>query len=125
VTENLYDSVPVFRVADFATAEAFYRDRLDFQKQWENRPHAEQPNPVYAEFTRDGIRIHLSSFSGDGALGGVANLYVRDVDALHREFVARDTYIHLEPTDQTWGTREMYVKDPDGNCLRFVQERDA
>jgi hypothetical protein len=23
------------------------------------------------------------------------------------------------PTDQTWGMRELYVRDPDGNCLRF------
>jgi hypothetical protein len=25
------------------------------------------------------------------------------------------------PTDQTWGSREMYVKDEDGNSVRFVQ----
>ena len=25
----------------------------------------------------------------------------------------------LEPTDQDWGQRELYVADPDGNTLRF------
>jgi hypothetical protein len=25
------------------------------------------------------------------------------------------------PLDQTWGTREFYVEDPDGNSLRFTQ----
>jgi catechol 2,3-dioxygenase-like lactoylglutathione lyase family enzyme len=41
---------------------------------------------------------------------------------LHREFRGKGVPIALSPTDQTWGTREMYVRDPDGNCLRFVQE---
>jgi len=27
------------------------------------------------------------------------------------------------PVDQTWGTREFYVTDPDGNTLRFRQLR--
>jgi uncharacterized glyoxalase superfamily protein PhnB len=38
------------------------------------------------------------------------------------EFVAKGVPIALQPTDQTWGNREMYVKDADGNCLRFVRE---
>ena len=45
-----------------------------------------------------------------------------DVDALHAELVAKDVRIDMGPVDQTWGSREMYVKDPDGNCLRFIRE---
>ena len=30
--------------------------------------------------------------------------------------------VHESPIDQTWGTREFYVDDPDGNTLRFTQE---
>jgi len=71
--------------------------------------------------SRDSIRLHLSSFSGDGVTGGVVNLVVEDVDALHTEFLGRGVLIAVEPVDQTWGTREMYVKDADGNCLRFQQ----
>ena len=29
--------------------------------------------------------------------------------------------VHEGPIDQTWGTREFYVDDPDGNTLRFTQ----
>jgi len=47
--------------------------------------------------------------------------FVDDVDALHREFLSRDVFIDLPPIDQTWGSREMYVKDADRNCLRFMQ----
>lgn len=48
------------------------------------------------------------------------NFAIEDVDALHIEFVAKGVKIDLEPINQTWGTREMYVKDADGNCLRFM-----
>jgi catechol 2,3-dioxygenase-like lactoylglutathione lyase family enzyme len=34
--------------------------------------------------------------------------------------VGRGVPIELPPTDQTWGNREMYVNDPDGNSLRFI-----
>ena len=51
----------------------------------------------------------------------MANLLVDNVDALHAEFLAKGVKIDLAPVDQTWGTREMYVKDGDGNCLRFMQ----
>jgi uncharacterized glyoxalase superfamily protein PhnB len=70
--------------------------------------------------SRDGVWIVVSSFSGDGVAGGVVNFAIEDVDALHTEFVARGVKIDLEPINQTWGTREMYVKDADGNCLRFM-----
>jgi len=29
--------------------------------------------------------------------------------------------VHLGPVDQTWGTREFYVTDLEGNTLRFMQ----
>jgi hypothetical protein len=33
----------------------------------------------------------------------------------------RDSPVHHGPVNQTWGTREFYVDDPDGNTLRFTQ----
>jgi len=71
--------------------------------------------------TRDGVWLHVSSFSADGVSGGVVNLIVEDVDALHAEFVGRGVPIDTGPVNQTWGTREMYVKDNDGNCIRFIE----
>jgi catechol 2,3-dioxygenase-like lactoylglutathione lyase family enzyme len=70
--------------------------------------------------SRDGVWLHASSFSGDGVSGGVVNLLVDDVDALHAELEGKGVAIALQPTDQTWGNREMYVRDPDGNTLRFL-----
>jgi catechol 2,3-dioxygenase-like lactoylglutathione lyase family enzyme len=53
--------------------------------------------------------------------GGVVFLIVEDVDMLHTELLAKGVKIDLAPTNQTWGNREMYVRDPDGNSIRFVQ----
>jgi uncharacterized glyoxalase superfamily protein PhnB len=53
-----------------------------------------------------------------------------DVDTLFRTFLARgltpakpESPVHQGPTDQTWGTREFYVDDPDGNTLAFTQTK--
>ena len=53
-----------------------------------------------------------------------------DVDALFAKFLERglkpakpESPVHQGPTDQTWGTREFYVDDPDGNTLAFTQSR--
>ena len=70
--------------------------------------------------TRNGVWIHLSSFSGDGIAGGVANFIVNDVDKFYAEFTFRQVPIDMPPVDQSWGSREMYVKDADKNCLRFI-----
>jgi hypothetical protein len=48
---------------------------------------------------------------------------VDSVDQLHAELVARGIRIDSGPVDQTWGTGEMYVKDMDGNCVRFIEDR--
>ena len=65
--------------------------------------------------------LHLSSFSGDGQTGGKAVVYCDDVDAMHRELGERGVKVGLEPVDQSWGDREMYIEDPDGNQLRYTQ----
>jgi uncharacterized glyoxalase superfamily protein PhnB len=65
--------------------------------------------------------LHVSSFPGDGVAGAVVVLIVERVDPLHEELSARGVAIELAPTDQSWGNREMYLRDPDGNRLRFVQ----
>jgi catechol 2,3-dioxygenase-like lactoylglutathione lyase family enzyme len=114
-------SVPVLHVSSSAAAEAFYCGRLGFSRQFAYRPHADRPDPCYLGISRDEAWLHLSSFSGDGVPGNAAYIAVDDVDALHAELTAQAVAIELPPTDQTWGNREMYVRDPDGNSLRFVR----
>jgi uncharacterized glyoxalase superfamily protein PhnB len=113
-------AIPVLHVRRAAAAEEFYCERLGFRRQFAYRFDEARPDPCYMGLTRDGVWLHVSSFSGDGVSGGAVFLLVEDVDALHAELVAKGVPIALEPTDQTWGNREMYVEDADGNSLRFV-----
>ncbi len=114
-------AIPLLHVSNAHAAEDFYCNRLGFRREFAHRADDAKPDPCYMGLTRDGVWLHLSSFSGDGVSGGVANLLVEDVDELHAEFLAKGVRIATGPVDQTWGTREMYVKDADGNCLRFIR----
>jgi uncharacterized glyoxalase superfamily protein PhnB len=115
-------AIPVLHVTDAKHAAQFYCAGLGFEKRFEYHADPQLRNPCYIGLARDGVVLHVSSFSGDGVAGGVACLLVDDVDALHAQLVSRGVPIAMPPTDQTWGNREMYVKDADGNTLRFICE---
>jgi catechol 2,3-dioxygenase-like lactoylglutathione lyase family enzyme len=111
-------SIPIVRVSDIKAAEAFYCSVLGFQKRGEYL--ASPDGPAYMTVSLGSSVLHISSFPGDGALGSAVYFDVDDVDSLYDAF--RKSGLEdfaLEPTDQTWGRREIYVRDPDGNCLRF------
>jgi uncharacterized glyoxalase superfamily protein PhnB len=115
-------AIPLLHVSNAMAAEEFYCTRLGFRREFAHRGDEAKADPCYMGVSRDGVWLHVSSFSGDGVSGGVVNLIVDDVDALHAEFVAKGVPIAVEPVGQTWGSREMYVKDADGNCVRFIQQ---
>ena len=113
-------AIPVLHVSRSVAAEEFYCTRLGFRRHFAFRPDPTRPDPCYMGLSRDGASLHLSSFSGDGASGGVVFIVVDDVDALHGELSGKGVRIDMAPTDQTWGNREMYVRDPDNNSIRFT-----
>lgn len=114
-------AIPLIHVTNAAAAEEFYCHRLGFRREFAHRADPAKPNPCYLGISRDGIWVHVSSFSGDGLSGGVVNFLGDSVDALHAEFVKKGVPIAVAPVNQTWGTREMYVKDADGNSIRFIE----
>ncbi len=115
-------AIPVLHVSNSAAAEEFYCNKLGFTRLFEYQPDSARPDPRYIGLARDEATIHLSSFSGDGVAGGIAYIITDDLDTLYSEFIERDAPVDLEPTEQSWGNREVYINDPDGNSLRFVFE---
>ena len=115
--------VPVVRCRDLQVSLAFYTTVLDFAR------IDDADTPGFAILSRAGDRLFLSTGAGDGEFGQAIVVLVEDVDTLFAKFVARghvpsadpDSPVHRGPTDQTWGTREFYIDDPDGNTLRFTQ----
>ena len=116
---------PILKVTNMHSAIEFYGSTLGFVVDFSYS--AGSDGPRYVGVSLDGHQIHLSTFAGDGLTGTSAYFYVGDVDALFRRFLAAGlkTRRHPEspvdegPVDQTWGMREVYVRDPDGNTLRF------
>lgn len=71
--------------------------------------------------------FQLTIIEGDYLFGSVVNVWVDDVDALFSKYIGRglgtsgkkNSPVHQGPVDQTWGRREFYVTDADGNTMRF------
>jgi catechol 2,3-dioxygenase-like lactoylglutathione lyase family enzyme len=118
--------IPTVRCSRMATSIEFYTKVLDFEC-IDGGP--EDGDPSFSVLMREGDRLFLSSHRGDGEFGQAIVVLTDDVDALFRQFQERGlrtpgnpgSPVHEGPTDQTWGTREFYVDDPDGNTLRFTQ----
>ena len=113
-------AIPLLHVSDPVTAQRFYCDQLGFKTTFTYQPFGET-GPHYIGLIRDEVRIHLSSFPEDGKIGNAIVLVVENVDALYEEFVSKGVVIDLPPVDQSWGNREMYIQDADGNSIRFTQ----
>ena len=123
--------VPSFRCSNMARSLAFYTEVLDFVLV---DGFDAVTDPAFNVVSREGNYLILSSNGGDGAYGAVAMVSTNDVDAVFRRFLQRGlrtpgnseapVAVHEGPIDQTWGTREFYVEDPDGNTLRFTQGWD-
>src|ERR1035437_3679095 len=95
--------------------EAFYCQLLGFRREFDVPASETQRDPCYLGLSRDGAPLHLSSHAGDGVIGGVVYFMSADVVALHAESVAKNVPIHIAPVDQTWGMRDLYLRDPAGN----------
>jgi len=118
----IQQTIPVLRASSSEQAERFYCEQLGFQKRFAYRIDDTQPDPCYMGLWKDDAWIHVSSFPGDGQFGSAVYITVENVDDVHAELQRNGVKVDLEPTDQSWGNRETYVEDPDGNSVRFVQE---
>lgn len=119
--------IATIRCRHMATSLAFYTNILGFTH---TDGDASLEDPAFTVIERDGDRVYLSSHGGDGEFGQALVIECDDVDAVFRDVRARGlatpgnpeapTMVHEGPIDQTWGTREFYVDDPDGNTVRYV-----
>lgn len=118
--------IPTVRCSHIADSIAFYTDVLDFE---DLEGEDGSGDPGFRVLVREGDLLFLSSHAGDGSFGQAVAILVDDVDGIVRKLRARGletpdgrgSPVHEGPVDQTWGTREFYVDDPDGNTIRFIQ----
>ena len=114
---------PVLMTRDVAAALAFYR-RLGFALACVDTPEA----PRYAAVRRDGVELHLQWHAvaewEPATDRPTYRFVVSDVDALSEE-LSDPTLDRTPARDTPWGTRELHVRDPDGNGLHFYRARSG
>ena len=116
--------IPLLRVTDMTRAIRFYTRVLDFELF-----EPVTPEDWVVAMRNGDAALLLTKLEGDQVAGINVNVLVVDIDGLFRKYTLRgldqshrtESPVHLGPTNQTWGSREFYVTDPDGNTLRFVQ----
>jgi len=120
-------AVPVFWSGDLARSLAFYTQVLEFELRYPEYRDLSLRSGV-VDLACNGAVVQLSVHMGRNPTASSCNLELdtaEEVDAAFARLTARgldqshrvDSPVHLAPLDQTWGTREFYVNDPDGNCL--------
>ncbi len=121
---------PVLMSSDVSASIAFY-SLLGFDATFQDPATA----PTYAAVTRDDVTLHLQwnadASDAPGRDRPVYRFLVTDVDDLFRAFRstgalpddALDVGPWSRPGDTPWGTRELHLRDPDGNGLQFYRPR--
>jgi len=118
--------IPLFKCRNLKDAVDFYTRILDFELKYAD-PSANDWGG--ADLINIDVELQLTTYESDTLYGSVVNVWVDDVDGLFNKYLERgldtshkkNSPVHQGPLDQTWGTREFYVTDTDGNTLRFCR----
>jgi catechol 2,3-dioxygenase-like lactoylglutathione lyase family enzyme len=108
--------------ADVRRLVEFYEPILNRKANWSGQDYAEFP-------TRAGVLAIFSAAAQEKYIPGstepatnrsvILQFKVADVDAEYRRLQPLvKTWVKL-PTTQPWGTRSVYLRDPDGNLVDF------
>jgi uncharacterized glyoxalase superfamily protein PhnB len=117
--------IPLFKCRNMKDALDFYTRILDFKLKYAEA----SVNDWVVDLVNEEAELQLTVLESDNLYGSVVNVWVEDIDSLFNKYVQRgldtsnkkNSPVHQGPLDQTWGTREFYVTDHDGNTLRFCR----
>ena len=110
----------LFRPADYPRSVSFYRDAIGLAIAREYVGGT----VFYAGQSLIELAAHGAPTSPGGPFPGALWLQVRDLYAAQDELRSRGVEIAREARREPWGLHEMYVNDPDGVTLIFVQIPD-
>ena len=69
-------------------------------------------------------QVSIASEGGSGTPVPDLSIEVDDVDAIHRRAKAAGHEITYDITDEPWGVRRFYVRDPFGRTLNILSHSD-
>ena len=116
--------IPLLKVSDMQAAIRHYSEVLDFVM---TCPEDTVDSPV-VDLGHEEMEFQITTYESDRLFGSVIYVWVDDVDSLFSKYKGRglntnrpNSPVHQGPIDQSWGRREFYVTDANGNTLRFCQ----
>ena len=116
---------PLLKCRDIQAAVQFYTTIMDFKLTYPEEPL----NDWAVDLIQGDAQLQLTFLDSGVQFGTVLNVWINDLDVRFARYIQRgldtshkaDSPVHQGPIDQSWGRREFYVTDPDGNTLRFCQ----
>jgi predicted enzyme related to lactoylglutathione lyase len=115
--EQFYQGAPVLTVPDVSATAEFYRGTLGFRTD----PGTE--TAAYCVVWRDNAAVHLAQ--GAVRPAGVRIFFwVKDVNALYEQVVARGATIAVPIDTRPYGVRDFSVRDPNGVEVVLGQDWD-
>jgi catechol 2,3-dioxygenase-like lactoylglutathione lyase family enzyme len=112
-------AIPNLLADDLAMSREFYAGFLGFDVAMD-----EEGFTMFASPSNRTAQITLADRRNPGQDRGVSEAHVsvevEDVDKLHEEAVRRGLEIVYPLTDEPWGIRRFFVKDPDGTVINVA-----
>lgn len=123
---RLSPAVPILFVREVKAAARFYKEMLGFTIDF-----LHGAPPFYGAVSREGACLHMRFVAQpnfaelaerEGSLI-LATIETSDVKALFAEYESRGAPFAQKLVRHAWGGLDFHVRDPDGNCISFVQHR--
>ena len=116
--------IPVLKCRNMKEALRFYTTVLDFEIKYPGTTAEES----LITLKKGDAELQLCSMEGSQHI--IVNVETDEVDELFKKFLSRgldtsakkESPVHRGPLDQTWGRREFYITDTDGNTLRYGKQ---
>jgi lactoylglutathione lyase len=113
-------------VADLQRSRAFYHDVLGLDVQFEDSESVgfRLEGIAFIVLQVDRARVQLQgepTATPSAAATAFLTTFTDDADALHADLAGRGISFFQKPTDQPWGMRTAYFKDPDGHVWEIAQ----
>lgn len=107
--------VPDLTVRSLTASKDFYGDVLGLQPVMDHGWIVTLADPE-----RPGAQVSLMTHDETAPVIPDASIQVDDVDACHAAAVERGAEIVHPLTDEPWGVRRFFVRDPDGHVINVL-----
>lgn len=105
---------------DPAAAQRFYGDALGLDRLMDHGWIV-----TWGSAARQTVQVSFASEGGAGTPVPDLSIEVDDLDATLARLVAAGFPPEYGPTDEPWGVRRFYVRDPFGRLVNVLVHRDA